>query len=101
MTQFTGTFRADDRTTRSSCPGWCATRHGRHLGEEDWVHLGEPLTVAPGVAARLSMSVDPGTGAVDGPYVLVGATEHTLPEAEALGAALVELARTGTGATRP
>ncbi|MFI7483508.1 DUF6907 domain-containing protein [Kocuria sp. M1R5S2] len=87
--------------TRRLCPPWCVTGHGVHLGEEDWVHVGEPLTVAPGVVARLGMSVDPGTGAVDGPYVLVGGTECTLAQAAALGAALVELARTGAGPTRP
>lgn len=100
----TGTERVRERSggmVRRSCPHWCVTRHGVHRGEEDWLHLGDPLTVASGVVARLCMSVDPGSGAVDGPYVLVGATEHTLLEAEALGGALVALARSGTWPTRP
>jgi hypothetical protein len=101
MTGSTGAFPADGRTARSSCPAWCVTGHGVHRGEEDWLHLGEPVTVTAGVVARLCLSVDPGTGAVDGPYVLVGTTEHTLLEAEALGTALIALARAGAGPTRP
>ncbi|GAA1765230.1 DUF6907 domain-containing protein [Kocuria aegyptia] len=100
----TDTERARERPggrVRRSCPHWCVSGHGVHRGEEDWLHQGEPLMVARGVVARLCMSVNPDTGAVDGPYVLVGTTEHTLSEAEALGAALVALARTGTGPTPP
>ena len=75
--------------------------HGVHSGEEGWLHLGEPLTAAAGVLVRLCMSVDPGAGAVDGPYVLVGSTEHTLVQAEALGSALAALARSAAGPIRP
>ena len=83
------------------CPAWCVTRHGMHLGEEDWVHSGAPIEVARDVTARLHLSVDPGTGVRDGPYLLVGTTEYTPAEAEDLGAAIVALARTGAATTRP
>ena len=75
------------------CPSWCVTRHGVHRGEEDWLHLGEPIPVAEGIQARRCMSVDPETGLQDGPYVLIGSIELTLPAAAALGAALVQLTR--------
>lgn len=71
------------------------------LGEDDWVHTGEPIELADGLLARLCLSVDPQTGAEDGPYVLVGWTEYTLDEAAALGAALVAMAGAGRDATRP
>lgn len=83
------------------CPRWCVSGHGVHLGEEDWLHLGEPLTVAHGVLARLCMSVDPEGRVKDGPYVIVGTVEYTLPEVEALGASLVALARSGAEVTPP
>jgi hypothetical protein len=72
-----------------------------HLGEEDWLHVGEPVALADGVLARLCLSVDPDTGAKDGPYVVVGSSEYTLDEAAALGAALVDMANTGSEAIRP
>jgi hypothetical protein len=80
------------------CPDWCVSRHSTQRGEENWLHLGELLILDDGVAARLCLSVDPDSGAEDGPYVLIGATEYNLQEAEALGATLVALA--GAGATR-
>ena len=88
--------------SRSACPAWCVSPHGHHLGEEDWVHSGEPLTVADGVDAHACMSVDPYTGTVDGPYLIIGWSQYTPGEAEALGASLIALARAATeGATRP
>ena len=101
MTDFKRARERPGHEARRFCPPWCVSGHGLHLGEEDWLHLGEPLAVAGGVVARLCMSVDPGTGSVDGPYVLVGTTEHTLLQAESLGNALIELAREGAGPTRP
>jgi hypothetical protein len=77
---------------QSDCPPWCATEHGVHLGEEDWVHTSVALAVADGVVARLCLSVDPASGSQDGPYVLIGATEYTLAEARALGDSLMALA---------
>ncbi|WP_156465298.1 hypothetical protein [Knoellia sp. Soil729] len=73
----------------SPCPSWCVTRHGVHLGEENWVHTGEPLLVADGIPAYVVMSVDPETGTSDGPYVLIGAREYTLSEARHVGSALM------------
>ncbi len=72
-----------------------------HLGEEDWVHTGEPLPIADGVLARTCMSVDPDTGTMDGPYVIVGWRQYSLDEAEALGASLIALARSGRAVTPP
>lgn len=88
-------------TPGATCPHWCVADHGRHAGEDDRVHTGEPVELADGVLARLCLSVDPRTGARDGPYVLVGWTEYTLDEAAALGAALVAMARAAGDATRP
>ena len=84
-----------------TCPPWCVADHGRHPGEDDRVHTGESVELADGVLARLCLSVDPRTGAPDGPYVLVGWSEYTLDEAAALGSALIAMARAGSDATRP
>ena len=43
----------DVRSPGRICPDWCVARHGAQLGEEDWVHSGEPLTVTEGVTAQL------------------------------------------------
>lgn len=86
---------------RDTCPPWCVAAHGMHLGEDDWVHVGEPVALADGVLAQLCLSVDPQTGAKDGPYVVVGWSEYTLDETAALGAALVAMARAGSEATGP
>jgi hypothetical protein len=86
---------------RETCPPWCIVAHGLYVGEDDFVHMGEPVALFDGLLARLCLSVDPQTGANDGPYVLVGWSEYTLDEAAALGAALVAMARAGSDATRP
>ncbi|MET4637107.1 hypothetical protein ABIE24_000318 [Mycetocola sp. 2940] len=89
-----------DITARSECPCWCVTRHDAARGEDDWVHEGAPLDVEDGVVARLCMSVDPISGAADGPYVVVGSRELTVDEAEALGVSFIGLALTGASSTR-
>lgn len=76
------------------CPPWCVTAHDPARGEDDWVHLGEPLMVTDGVTAVLCMSVDPATGTQDGPWVLIGDRQYTPAEAEQLGLVLSALART-------
>jgi hypothetical protein len=86
---------------KETCPHWCVVQHGLHTGEDDWLHLGEPVALGDGVLARLCLSVDPRTGAQDGPYVVVGSSEYTVEQAEALGTALVTMARAGRDATRP
>jgi hypothetical protein len=88
-------------TSRGLCPDWCSTRHGASLGEEDWIHVGEPLAIADGTLAQLCMSIDPDTGVEDGPYVLIGSAEYTLSEAQALGSALLTLAVAGAGSGPP
>ena len=86
-----GVASGHDSGTAWHCPPWCVSRHGLHDGEEDWVHVGEPLPVADGLHAQLCMSVDPESGRQDGPVVLIGATELTLAAAATLGTALVQL----------
>lgn len=76
----------------NTCPRWCVTHHGVHLGEEDWIHTSEPVMIADGTVARLCMSIDPDTGAKDGPYVLIGNSELTLTETAELGGSLLALA---------
>jgi hypothetical protein len=88
-------------TAAQTCPPWCVADHGTNRGEDDQVHTGEPVELADGVLARLCLSVDPRTGAQDGPYVLVGWSEYTLDEATALGSALIAMASAGRDATRP
>lgn len=90
-----------ETTARSGCPCWCVTRHDAARGEDDWVHEGAPLDVEDGVAARLCMSVDPTSGAADGPYVVVGSRELTVDQAEALGVSFIGLALAGASSTRP
>lgn len=95
MHEGTGSERPGDHghSAGRACPGWCVARHGAHLGEEDWLHVGEPLVVAEGgVTAQLCLSVDPDSGEQDGPYVLIGTSEYTPAEAADLGRALTELA---------
>ena len=77
---------------RPTCPPWCVTRHGVHTGEEDWVHHGEPVPLDDTTSAQLCMSIDPRTGAEDGPYVLIGGREYALPEVRRLSARLAALA---------
>jgi hypothetical protein len=74
-----------------SCPSWCVTQHGVHHGEEDWIHTSAPLPVAEEVTARLCKSVDPDTGAEDGPLLLIGSSEYTVAEARALARSLLSL----------
>ena len=77
---------------QAPCPSWCVRRHGVVQGEDDWVHVGSPLAVGGALMIRLCSSADPTTGAVDGPFVLVGPYELTVSHARALGQALVTLA---------
>lgn len=90
-----------DASSGAACPAWCFTRHGVQMGEEDWVHGGEPLTVTEDVVARLCMSTDPATGVIDGPYVIVGSTQYTPDEAEALAQSLMAMAHAARGVMSP
>lgn len=85
-----------DGSAREACPGWCVTGHGAYLGEEDWLHISEPLVLADGTLAKLFMSIDPSTGTQDGPFVLIGSTEYSLEQAEQIGAALMAMADLGS-----
>lgn len=77
-----------------TCPDWCVVRHDRRTGEDHHLHIGGALMVRRTVM-RLCATIDPATGAQDGPFVLVGAAEFTLYEAEALIAALTQLVDQG------
>ncbi len=77
----------------AACPPWCVSTHGDHQGEEDWVHVSDSLSLADDVDAHACMSVDPVTGAVDGPHVNIGWRQYTPGEAEALARSLLDLAR--------
>ncbi|GAA1429233.1 hypothetical protein GCM10009616_10850 [Microlunatus lacustris] len=84
------------RAAALGCPPWCVTGHGVHLGEEDWLHCSEPLPLTDGVAAQLCLSIDPTTRTEDGPYLVVGSTEYSLEDAQALALRLLTLASTGS-----
>lgn len=91
-----GPGRLGDDGAREICPAWCVTAHGTYVGEEDWLHISEPLVLADGTLAKLCMSIDPSTGIQDGPFVLIGSTEYSLEEAEDIGAALMAMADLGS-----
>lgn len=76
----------------NTCPRWCFTDHGEHLGEEDWVHTSQPVRLADGRMARMCMSIDPDSGTKDGPYVLIGSSELTADQTRAMGESLIRLA---------
>jgi hypothetical protein len=83
-----------------TCPPWCVLTHGVQTGEEDQVHVSRQLCVR-NTLVRLCETVDPTTGVVDGPYVLMGPQELTLDEADDLAGALTSLACQARAATRP
>jgi hypothetical protein len=82
------------RRRPETCPSWCALDHGRHPGEDDIVHVSGALMVRRTVL-RLCMTHDPATDKQEGPYVLVGAEEFSLHEADALIDALTQLVDRG------
>ena len=77
-----------------TCPPWCIVRHGVVQGEDDHLHVGGALLVQRTVL-RLAVSIDPHTGAAEGPHVLAGSEEYSLHEAEALIDALTQLVEAG------
>lgn len=78
----------------ATCPGWCRLRHGVRTGEDDHLHVGSALLVRQSVL-RLVVTIDPETGAEQGPHVLMGSQELNLFEAEALIGALTQLVDEG------
>ncbi|MEJ7774998.1 MAG: hypothetical protein WKF72_09345 [Nocardioidaceae bacterium] len=82
----------------ATCPSWCAIRHGVVKGEDNNVHVSGALLVRRTVL-RLCATIDPETGAVDGPHVLVGSEEYSLHEADALIDALTQLVDEGAEVT--
>jgi len=83
----------DAVSVEDTCPRWCVTVHGSHLGEEDWLHTSRPVLVADGLEARVCTSRNADTGEQDGPLVLIGSRELTPDETHALGESLMRLAR--------
>jgi hypothetical protein len=82
----------ESRAILPSCPSWCVELHATVEADDVRVHIGEPVHLSDGVAARLCMSVDALGEVEDGPFVLVGEEEYTLEEAIALGGALIAMA---------
>lgn len=80
----------------ATCPDWCARRHGDQADDDDQVHVSGQLMVRR-TLLRLCTTIDPESGAQDGPYVLVGSEEYTLHEADVLIAALTQLVDEGRG----
>jgi hypothetical protein len=89
-----------EKDSRFDCPRWCVTHHDLVRGEDDWVHESAPLHLEDGVGARLCMSLDPSSGEMDGPYVLVGSRELTVDQAESLGVSFLDLAATAAASIR-
>jgi hypothetical protein len=85
----------------ATCPAWCTTEHGVFAGGDDRLHTGAPLYLTQEVTARLCASVDPDTGATDGPYVIVDADEWTLDHTRSVGRALIALAATAAVRLNP
>jgi hypothetical protein len=83
------------------CPPWCVVQHGVQMGEEDWVHLSDPLEISDDVYAQACMSTVPPGQVTDGPYVLIGWRQYTADEAAVLGEALIALARTAGEVSGP
>jgi hypothetical protein len=83
----------------ATCPAWCTTEHGVFAGEDDWLHTGAPLSLTTEVIARLCATIDPDTGATDGPYVIVESDEWTLDYTRSVGHALIALAATADSRT--
>ena len=80
------------------CPTWCVQRHGTQQGEDDSIHVSVELLVR-GVSLKLCATIDPTAQLSEGPYVLLGADEYTLHEADALIDALTQLVDEGLGLT--
>ena len=82
-------------TAPATCPAWCTAEHGVFLGEEDHLHTGAPLPLTTAIIARLCVTIDPKTGAADGPYVVVDSDEWTIEHTLNIGHALLALAQLG------
>ena len=80
------------------CPDWCTVRHGRHAGEDDLVHISKQVFVG-NTLVRLCSTIDPESGAQDGPYLLVGNEELRLDEARNLIQVLIDLVAQGRRVT--
>jgi hypothetical protein len=78
----------------ATCPSWCVVRHGDTEGEDDHLHVSQALWVRS-TLLRLAATIDPETGAVDGPHVLAGCEEYSLHEADVLIDVLQQLVDAG------
>lgn len=84
-----------------ACPHWCALQGDDQEFHEhaEGVHVSGTFLIKR-TALRLASSIDPDTGAPDGPHVYVGEEEYTLYQAEVLIDALTHLVDEGTGRTQ-
>ena len=92
--------QSDSPPLDPSCPSWCVAPHGLHNGEEDWIHLSEPLWLLDRLRARLCMTVDQEGRTLDGPHVVIGSAELSPAETNELGLALQALASAAEETTR-
>lgn len=90
---------ADTRPFGSTCPSWCVAPHGLHAGEEDWVHVSEPMPLTERILARICLTVEPDGARSEGPIVLVGSVELTPEQTNDIGLALQALARVAAETT--
>lgn len=88
------------RAVPSTCPPWCHQRHGELAGEEDTVHVSQRRTVGS-TTVLLCAAASADTGDQDGPYVLVGEDEFSLPQTRALVEALLSAIALAAGPTPP
>jgi hypothetical protein len=71
-------------TRPGGCPGWCTTRHGQLVGEDDDVHASAMLLAGE---SRVQLC----RGGEEPAYLLLDGREVPLHEAEVLVSALVQL----------
>ena len=89
---------------QDACPHWCVADHSPFQEPEAQFHMGVQEEPTARFTVRLVASRDPGTGTLDGPYLLVDAPplasdspeyELTLDEARTIGRTLMDLAEGG------
>ena len=95
----------DQLDPTTACPRWCTADHSLFEEEDVYVHLGANEQLTDQITARLVASPHPETGAMEGPYLLVDASdlaldflELQLDQARTIGEALIDLADRGAHA---
>ena len=75
-----------------TCPPWCTAVHGTYTDDLDALHSADEVPLASSLTAQLCCSVDPLTGEVDGPFIVVGREEWSPQRTAEVGLALLRLA---------